>query len=109
MKRKIAIVLGAVGAIAPAATLGSDVTVVDIALNGAIWCAIGYGIGAIIEKIRGRSAAKPLQKHHLVRSPSRRSENTRREVPPVPAEPRITPWRHGRQLEQGFRGGRGGT
>jgi hypothetical protein len=46
--------LGAIGAIAPLGTLGERASIIDVALGGGIWFAIGFGIGALIDSVRSR-------------------------------------------------------
>jgi hypothetical protein len=47
-------VLGAIGAIAPLGTLGERASIIDVALGGGIWFAIGSVIGVLIDSVRSR-------------------------------------------------------
>ena len=50
-------VLGGIGAIAPVSTLGDQVTIVDMAIGGALWFGIGVGIGTVIDSVRRKRNA----------------------------------------------------
>ena len=50
-------VLGGIGAIAPVASLGDQVTIVDMAIGGALMFGIGFGIGAVIDEWRNKHGA----------------------------------------------------
>ena len=50
-------VLAGVGAIAPVATIGDGVTIIDMVIGGALWFGIGVGIGAVIDSVRRKRNA----------------------------------------------------
>jgi hypothetical protein len=50
-------ILAALGSVASVAALGERVTIVDIALGGAIWALIGLGVGWIVDRARNVSKA----------------------------------------------------
>ncbi len=63
-------VLGVLGTIAPIATLGEQVAIVDIVVGGGLWFGIGFGVGAAIDTVRRKRGANASAPGNPVHQPA---------------------------------------